>query len=347
MKNDFIQPEWLKANGPNSNIVITSRVRLARNLEGIPFPPRACKEAIKDAVDLIVKAIKSNKCFKVFSHYNMEEVSGIERQLLIENYLISPVFGEIKYGRMVYIDSDGNTSIMVNEEDHLRIQYVTGGLKLEKALHEINTVDDCLEEKLDYAFNDKLGYLSTCPTNVGTGMRISVMLHLPALVMANFMPKIIPTVVQLGLTVRGIYGEGTEAFGGIFQLSNQVSLGLTEEDILGKIKGITLQIVEQESNARKDLKKGAKLQIIDRIYRAFGILKNAYLISSQEALELLSMLRLGVDMEILPSMPMSLLNELIILTRAASLQKYYSRKFAHVQRDKARAELLREKLKDF
>lgn len=347
--SDFIniKPEWLNGEGEHASIVITSRIRLARNLEGIPFPPRAGSSAMKQSLDLVSEAVEKSKCFKDFYGYGMENISAAERQILVENYLISPAFAETKNGRAVYIDSAGSTSIMVNEEDHLRMQYITSGLQLEKAWDKINEVDDCLEKNLDYAFNDNLGYLATCPTNVGTAMRVSVMLHLPVLAMTNFIPKIIPMVVKLGLTVRGIYGEGTEISGGFFQLSNQVSLGLTEGDILGKVKGITLQIVEQENNARKELKQGARLQITDRIHRAFGILKNAYLVSSQEALELLSMLRLGVDMGILPKVSNSLLNELVVLIRPASLQKYYGKKLIPAQRDKVRAELLKEKLAKF
>lgn len=344
MRSDLIYPKWINAEGYLSNIVITSRIRIARNLEKYSFPAHSTKEVLKKVQAHISENIDSSHLFDDFSCYNLDELSEIDSKVLVERHLISKAFGENRFAKTVYIDSTGVSSIMLNEEDHLRIQCIDAGLELEKLYEKINSIDDNLEGFLDFAFNDNWGYLTSCPTNAGTGIRASVMLHLPAMAMSNLIQKMIPSVLQIGLTIRGIYGEGSEITGNIFQLSNQVTLGHSEQDILQKIKGITQQIVETELNARKDLKKEAKLQISDRVNRAYGILKNARLMGHLEAMELLNVLRLGIDLEILNGFPLRLINDLFVLTRPSNLQSYKGRKLNPAQRDKVRADILREKI---
>lgn len=344
-KSPIHNPEWITASGPCSDIVLSSRVRLARNLEKIPYPPRAHFKDLQKSLDLINKTLSKNRYLKDSIYYKLDDLSDLDKQVLVEEYLISPALAQESGPRDILIDPKGALSIMINEEDHLRIQCILSGLQLEKSWSYINKIDDSLEKRLDFAFSDKWGYLATCPTNVGTGMRASVMLHLPALVLTNLIPKVIPTITQLGLAVRGFYGEGTESEGHFFQISNQVSLGLSESDILSKIKGITLQIVEQEQSARKNIQLKVSYQIADKVWRAFGILRHAYMMTSAEALELLSMVRLGVCMKILPAIPMNVLNEMVILTRPAYLQKALGKTLTPAKRDKERAGLMREKLK--
>ncbi|MBI2252624.1 MAG: protein arginine kinase [Armatimonadetes bacterium] len=339
--------DWLKGEGPQANIVLISRIRLARNLEKIPFPHRAGKEDLKKIILLTKEAISKEELLNDFYFLDLEKISDLEQQVLIEEHFISPIFAQQKIKRIIYINPSGNLSIMINEEDHLRMQTLMSGLQLEEAWELIDKVDDSLEKYLDFAFHDKWGFLTTCPTNVGTGMRASIMLHLPALVLTNLMPKIIPTIVQLGLAVRGLYGEGTETQGNLFQISNQISLGLSEKDILTKIIEIASQIIEQEQNARLNLKKGVSIQLYDRIQRSFGIMRHARMITSIEALELLSMLRLGVDLKILPGIPLKALNELFILIKPASLQKFFKEELDPLQRDIKRADIIREKISKY
>lgn len=338
------KPSWITASGLNSDIVLSSRVRLARNLDKIPYPPRANSQDLQKSLDLINKAVNKNRYLKNLIRHKLDDLSELDRQMFVEEYLISPDFAQETGNRDILIDPQGVISIMINEEDHLRMQCIISGLQLEKMWSQINKIDDSLEKNLDFAFSDNWGYLSTCPTNVGTGLRASVMLHLPGLVFTNLMPQVVPSIAQLGLAVRGFYGEGTESEGHFFQISNQVSLGLSETDILSKIKGITMQIVEQENNARKNLQRKVSVQIADRVWRAFGILRHAHMMTSAEAMELLSMVRLGVNIKILPDIPMSLLNEMLLLTRPAYLQKALDKILEPNQRDEERARLMREKL---
>lgn len=347
---------WVKGNGSYSDIVLTSRIRLARNLVNIPFPPKARVQDLKKSQKLIDDAFYSHPYFSArcksqnknyFTKISFDELPEVDKYLLAEEYLVSHAFVNEKGPRAVYFNKNANLSFMANEEDHLRMQSLLSGLELEKTWKLVNKLDDVLEEKLNFAYNENLGYLSTCPTNVGTGMRVSVMLHLPAITMLNLIAQIVPRILQLGLAIRGIYGEGTEAYGHFYQISNQISLGLKEEDIIEKIKGITIQIVEQEMLSRENMLRDLSAQTKDRVWRSFGLLKSAQLISSEEALELLSMVKLGISVKILPDIPVSVLNELFLLIRPAYLQKTLGQFLEPLARDQKRAEVIRKKLEKY
>lgn len=351
---DITALNWLKDPAPVSDIVLTTRIRLARNLVNIAFAPRARLEDLKKSQALVDEVFFNYAYFKdkktgknKFTRLELDNLSAVDKNLLAEKYIASYAFIEEKGHRSVYFNKDASLSFMVNEEDHIRMQALLGGFQLDKAWNLINKLDDALEEKLDFAYNENLGYLSTCPTNLGTGLRASVMLHLPAVTMVNLISKIAPKILQLGLAVRGIYGEGTEAQGHLYQISNQVSLGLKEEDIIEKIESITLQLVEQEKQTRESVLKDLNLQIKDRVWRSLGILRSARMISVEEAMELLSMVRLGVAVKILPPVPARVLNELLLLIRPAYLQKMLGSVLEPLAVDKMRAQVLREKLEKY
>ncbi len=338
---------WMDAVGPESDIVISTRVRLARNLRGLPFPHLLDENTGKRSMQKIRDALPKNGrgIFQGMELVAMSQLSPLDRSILMEKHLISPEHAETNSPhRGVVVNHDGSIAIMVNEEDHLRIQCLLSGLQINQAYQYAQTVDDKLEETLDYAFDSRRGYLTACPTNVGTGMRTSVMLHLPATVMTNQINSLVQNITQFGLTVRGMYGEGTEATGRLYQVSNQVTLGQTEEDIINNLWTVVLQIVEQERHLRDRLIKEMKYQLEDRIMRSFGVLTNARMITSNEALALLSDVRMGMDMGLVPRVNRQVLNELIVAIRPAHLQRAAGREMDPVERDLKRAEIIREKL---
>lgn len=339
---------WMNAEGvPESDIVISSRVRLARNLDKVPFPHLLNDESGGECLRAIEQAWqKSNNTeLKKMELITFDNLGDLDRQILVEKHLISPNHGGSSDAfRGLLVNREGSLAIMINEEDHLRIQCLLPGLQLEECFKEVIKVDDAFEETLDFAFDDRRGYLTSCPTNVGTGMRASVMLHLPALSISGQAAYIFQNISQLGMTVRGLYGEGTEALGNFFQLSNQVTLGQTEEDINSNLIAITVQIVEQERLLRSKLAKEMKYQLEDRVGRAYGILSNARIITSNEALALLSDVRLGADMLVIPKIRIYALNELVVAIRPAHLQKKAGREMDATQRDVERAAVIKEKL---
>lgn len=341
-----IRLEWLKGIGPNSNIALSSRIRLARNLDRYPFPSVASRKELEEVVQRIKEAVSKDPFFKPFSLIMLEDLDELEREALVEKHIISPdqaQNGPKRHGALL-LEKDGVLSVMINEEDHLRIQCFLGGLQLSEAWRIIDKFDSVLEKYIDYAFDEEVGYLTSCPTNVGTGLRASVMLHLPGLVFSKKIGKVIEEVSKIGLTVRGIYGEGTEVLGNLFQLSNQITLGPSEEEIIDKIEKIAVRVIEEEELTRKQILKSKGLELEDSLWRSYGILKHARLISSREALELLSKVRMGVDMNLLPSIDKYKLNELIIRIRPAHLQLGVGRRLSHEERDKIRADIIRENL---
>ncbi|RKJ19482.1 ATP--guanido phosphotransferase, partial [Butyricicoccus sp. 1XD8-22] len=225
----------------------------------------------------------------------IDDLKGLEKRVLVEKHLISPRLAEHATHGAVLLSDQEDISIMINEEDHIRIQCLFPGLQISEALERANVIDNILEERIDYAFDEKLGYLTSCPTNVGTGLRASVMVHLPALILTHQMNRIIPAINQLGLVVRGIYGEGSEALGNIFQISNQITLGKSEEDIIGDLISVVQQIVAQERAAREALVKTSSIQLENKVFRSYGILANSRIIETKEASECLSDVRLGID----------------------------------------------------
>ncbi|WP_350343778.1 protein arginine kinase [Proteinivorax tanatarense] len=329
--------------GRENEVVLSSRIRLARNIDLIPFPFLADNNDQAKVVELVKGAMKNQK---EFSYLSRNSLNLEDRQALMEKHLISMQLVKENKNSGLWINADESASIMVNEEDHIRIQVLLPGFNLENARGKANDLDDLLEQKLDYGFNEKKGYLTSCPTNVGTGLRASVMVHLPGLVITKQINKVLTAVSQLGLAVRGIYGEGSDAAGNILQISNQVTLGQKEEEIIDNIKRVTKQIIDHEHNARQWLLNEKKIEVKDKVHRAYGVLSNAYTISSKEALELLSQVKLGIDLQLLDKERAQIFKELIVLIRPGYLQKLYGQKLDEKQRDIKRAEVIRERLKN-
>lgn len=336
--------EWLKGSGPNSDIVLSSRIRLARNLDKLPFPHWASKKQTKDVLDAVEEAVPKIDLLKKVTVFRLADLDNVDKQFLIERHLMSYEHAQKSDSKAVIIDDEEIISIMVNEEDHLRSQVMQSGFNLFEAWNIISTVDDFLAKELPFAFLPDWGYLTACPTNTGTGMRGSVMLHLPALVMINQINQVLAAISKLQFTTRGLYGEGTQASGNIFQVSNQVSLGHSETDIIENINGLIRQIIEQENQARETLIARNRAMLEDKINRSFGILKSAYIISSQETIELLSMLRLGCDLGIIKDLDRRQVNELFIVIQPAHLQKIENKKLTAQERDIKRAEIIRKQL---
>ena len=338
--------KWMDGSGPDNSIVISSRVRLARNLQDYKFPHCMSEEDAKAVLDLADKAIANSETQwqEELYLYQLNNQMLLEQQILMEKHLISPNFIKQAKPKGLIVNQDDSLSIMINEEDHLRIQCLLPGLQLEKAWETADQVDDYLEETLDYAFDPTLGYLTACPSNVGTGFRASVMLHLPGLVIAGQAAKILSFLSQIGLTVRGIYGEGTEAKGNLFQISNQITLGIDEREIVNNLHVVTKQLIEQEEKAREKLLEQGGQRLADRVLRAYGILKYARLISSNEAISLLSDLRLGIDTGFIQGLEGRILTELMVLTSPGYLQKTAGRELSSEERDARRAEVIRNKI---
>lgn len=337
--------EWLKGQGPNSEIVMSSRVRLARNIDGIPFSHRASKEKQREVISLAHPAIELSPFLKNSCFIDLNELSPLDRQFLRERHLISHELAESKGMRAVVVGEKELVSIMINEEDHLRLQAIESGLQLMDAWRLIDRIESELDAKLKFAFSKEWGYLTACPTNAGTGMRASVMLHLPSLVLTKQIGKVLQAITKLGLVARGLYGEGTEPLGNYFQISNQVTLGQAEEEIIDNIERVIKQIIGHEENARKILLSEGRIQLLeDKVFRAYGILKNVRIIDSAETVQLLSALRLGVDLGLTKDINRQALNELLIITQPAHLQKLQGRTLSPTQRDVKRAELIRERL---
>lgn len=333
--------EWLKGAGPHSDIVISSRLRLARNLEGRFFPHWANKQQSEETMNIIREAIAKTDYLKKTAFLKLSDIDSIDKQFLVERHLMSREHASKSDSKAIVIDEEEIVSIMVNEEDHLRMQVMKSGFDLLEAWEIMNVIDDSLSNELSFAFSGELGYLTACPTNVGTGMRGSVMLHLPALVMMRTIDKVLAAVAKLSFTTRGLYGEGTQATGNFFQISNQVALGHNEDEIIGNINGLIRQVIEHEEQARGILLKQQKNFLEDRIWRAYGILKNAYIISSQETTEHLSMVRLGVDLDVVKDIDRRTINQLFILIQPAHLQKLEGKKINSQERDVKRAQIIR------
>jgi len=331
--------------GPHDRIVMSSRVRLARNLKDGAFPGWAKKPERVRVMELIRPAVESLPEMKDAFSGTMDKLSQLDKQILVERHLISREHAARSAGSGVVLNSEETFCVMINEEDHLRMQALRPGLQLRQAWTAIDRLDSELEKKLSYAFSSELGYLTACPTNLGTGIRVSAMLHLPGLVLGEQINPIIQSVNKLGLAVRGLYGEGTEALGNIFQVSNQMTLGEPETTIVERLEKVLAQIIEHEENARATLLEKKPKTIHNHIGRAYGILANAHSISSKETMNLLSLLRLGVEVGSFPGADRALVDELFILTQPAHLQKQHSEKLSAEERDLLRADMLRERLK--
>ncbi len=324
---------------------MSSRVRLARNIKNVAFPGWAKKPERVKALEILRPAVETLPQMSNSFSESMDNLPTLDKQILVERHLISREHAAKSAGSGLVVNKEESLCVMINEEDHLRMQALRPGLQLKQAWMAIDSVDSELEKRLDYAFSNDLGYLTACPTNLGTGIRVSAMLHLPGLVLAEHINQIIQSVNKLGLAVRGLYGEGTEALGNVFQVSNQMTLGETETDIVERLNKVLLQIIEHEENARTSLLEKKPKMVYNHIGRAYGILANAHSISSKETMNLLSLMRLGVDIGLFPTAERSLVDELFIVTQPAHLQKMYTEKLAAEERDVLRADMLRERLR--
>lgn len=337
---------WMKPGSADSDVVLSSRIRLARNLSGIPFPNRANDKQLGQVMDQVHNILPElEKDGHQYAALRLDSLNPLERFVLVERNITSPAHVEKPCERSIILRDDIAVSILVNEEDHLRIQCMRPGLDLSEAYLTANDIDDLLESQLEFAYSEELGYLTSCPTNIGTGLRASVMMHLPGLVLTKQIQRMVTAATQLGMAVRGIYGEGSEASGNIFQLSNQLTLGYSEQEIVDNLTSIARQVVEQEKQARKSLLSDAGIMLEDRIWRAYGILRFARSMSSQEALALLSEVRLGADLRILDNVDPQVFNELLVTTRPHYLIKQYGKpEYDASERDRLRAKVIREKL---
>ncbi len=337
--------DWMQGIGPHSDIVMTSRVRLARNVRSLPFPGWAEKGDRQLALDSIKPAVDGLSEMKAAFSSELQVLSSIQKGVLVERHLISREHAARSEGSAAVMNRKQTVSIMVNEEDHLRMQAIRPGLNLKAAHSLIDKVDSKLEENLDYAFDEKLGYLTACPTNLGTGMRASAMLHLPALVLGDQINQVIQAVNKIGLAVRGLYGEGTEALGNLFQVSNQNTLGEKESEIIARLEKVIEQIIEHENNARENLLDERGSMVLDQVGRAYAILRYGYVIASKEALNLLSMLRLGTDLGHFPAESRSTIDLLLMQIQPNHLQIEAKSKLSAEKRDTMRAEIMRRQLK--
>src|ERR1700742_20706 len=337
--------ESTRRHGPHDRIVMSSRVRLARNIRDAAFPGWAKKPERVRILDIIRPAVATLPEMKDSFAESMDNLSTLDKQILVERHLISREHAAKSSGSGLVFNREETLCVMINEEDHMRMQALRPGLQIRNAWNAINQIDSELEQKLDYAFNPDLGYLTACPTNIGTGIRVSAMLHLPGLVLDEQINPIIQSVNKLGLAVRGLYGEGTEALGNVFQVSNQMTLGESETVIVERLEKVLSQIIEHEENARQTLMEKKAKFVFNHIGRAYGILANAHSITSKETMNLLSLMRLGVDMGLFPGTSRSLVDELFLVTQPAHLQKQHSEKLSAEERDLLRADMVRERLK--
>ena len=337
--------EWLRGSGPESDIVISSRIRLARNLAEFPFISRASPQDREQIESLLrEQVVKIKQDSKELMYLNVDDLEGLDRQFLVERQLISREHADSEGARGVAIDPAEQMSLMVNEEDHLRIQVMHSGLDLENAWQQINRVDDLIERRVTFAYSKDLGYLTACPTNVGTGLRVSVMLHLPALVITRQIDKVFRSLQKISLAVRGLYGEGSQAMGDFYQISNQITLGRTEQELIAQVGDVVPKLIDYERRARDFLLKESHENLHDRVSRAFGILSTARTISSEETMMLLSSVRMGVNLGMIDGLQIPVLNQLFIHTQPAHLQKLSGTILDTADRNIERAKYLRRHL---
>ena len=340
--------EWLKGSGPESDIVISSRIRLARNLANFPFISRTT-DSDRTEIEKILhgRVDELQATGKVSSetlYVDVGELDDLDRRFLMERQLISREHAESQGARAVVIDQLERFSVMINEEDHLRIQVMQSGLNLAAAWQQINELDDLIEDRVTYAYSEFLGYLTACPTNVGTGVRVSVMLHLPALVITRQIEKVFKSLQKINLAVRGLYGEGSQATGDFYQISNQITLGLTEEELTKMVGDVVPMLIDYERQAREFLIRESHQTLHDRVSRAFGILRTAQTISSEETLHLLSSVRMGINLGLIGELEIPTVNKLFIHTQPAHLQKMFGLELDTSDRNVERATYLRQHL---
>ncbi len=338
--------KWYEQNVPDSDVVISSRVRLARNLENYLFSAKLEEE---NAIELVneVKGLTTSLALaqsRKFYACNISTLTDIDKSAMVERHIVSPLLAEKKQTTGIILSEDETVSIMINEEDHLRIQAIVGGMNLEQAYEEANQIDDITNEKLQFAYDEKYGYLTSCPTNVGTGMRASCMVFLPALSAAGMLQKLLEEVGKYGVTIRGIYGEGTKSLGNIFQISNQKTMGNSEREIIENLKRIVQQVVKQERKRREYMLSVNSDELQDRVYRSYGILKYARQISSDDSMTLLSQLKFGFDTGLIKFDRPFNIHRLMMGVQPGSLQWSLGKIVGSATRDQSRAEYIRKEL---
>jgi len=339
--------EWLRGTGPDSDAVISTRIRLARNFADYPFTTRASNSQKSEIETRAREAMAQPSLTPALEYLSVANLPTLDRQFLVERQLISRELSSVLDGpRGVAFDERESVSVMVNEEDHLRVQVIRSGMALDEAWQQIDALDDAIESRVNYAFHEQFGYLTACPTNVGTGMRASVMLHLPALGITKQIEKVFKALQKINLVVRGLYGEGSRASGDLYQISNQVTLGKSEDQILTEIREVIVMILQYERQARQVLLKERKQAEHDRVARAIGTLGNATMITSEETMELLSAVRLGIHLQLIEEVPFTALNEMFIQSQSAHLQKLTGKTLEPEDRNAERAKFLRNRLRD-
>jgi protein arginine kinase len=336
--------DWLDASGPDSEVVLSTRVRLARNLSDGKFPCCAKEAELEEIRERTLSAVSSSRYLANALVLRMEDIHPLARRVLVERHLISAAFAEDAPGRAVIVGEGELVSAMVNEEDHLRLQCMRSGLSPVDVWRLAGRVDAELERNLHYAFSGDWGYLTACPTNVGTGIRVSVLVHLTALSRTGRIAQILKSVSKLGLSVRGFYGEGSAAQGGFFQVSNHTTLGQSEEDIANTVERVAAQLVKLENEARDELRSRDARRLEDEVWRARGVLSNARLISASEVMDLVSSLRLGAAVGMIDSPDLAMVNRLLVVTQPAHVSRLRGGELSARERDIARADLVRRNL---
>jgi protein arginine kinase len=337
---------WLKGNGPEGDIVVSSRMRLARNLNGFRFGGSMSE----DEQSLLESHLRDRIVDSTFGdgikYFNMNELSPLDQLVLLERHLISVEHFKADHLRGVACDESGTVSIMVNEEDHLRIQVLSAGLALKEQLDRINAIDDALAERLSFSFDTDFGYLTTCPTNVGTGLRVSVMLHLPALGLSKHIQKVFNAVRKVNLAVRGYRGEGSQALGDLYQISNQVTLGVSQDEVLADMSKVLPKVINYEREVRQVLLKDDRKVMEDKVFRAVALLRSARCMSSEEAMVHLSMVRMGIFVGMVDDVEIDTINKLFLIVQPGHLQKKVGRELKTEERDTERASLIRKELQN-
>jgi protein arginine kinase len=336
--------EWLRGGGADADIVVSSRIRLARNLAEYPFLHRADELVRQEIERLLRRHVQPALGGDSATYFDVSTLESLDRQFLVERQLISRELSESQGSRGVCVADRETVSVMVNEEDHLRLQVLRSGFELDACWDEINTIDDRIESSVTYAFSEELGYLTACPTNVGTGIRVSVLLHLPALVLTKEIQKVFKALQKISVAVRGLYGEGSQATGDFYQISNQQTLGKSESQLIKSLKDVVPTIISYERKVRQALVKENRRGLHDQVSRAYGILRTAQTISSEETTHLLSSVRLGVNLGLLDDVPIETVNDLFLQTQPAHLQKISRQHLESAERNFARASYLRQRL---
>lgn len=336
--------DWMVGGDVDTAVVLTSRIRLARNVRLLPFPGWATKDQRRQTMALIQPVVQMMRPMKDAFCQTLSGLTSVQKQVLVERHLISREHAARNEGSAAVIERRQSLSIMINEEDHLRMQSIRPGLNLRVAFDALNDLDDELQESLTFAFDRKLGYLTTCPTNLGTGLRASAMLHLPALVLSEQINQVLNAIGRMGLAVRGLYGEGTESLGNLYQISNQSTLGESEHQIIERLERVIDKVAGHETNARLKLLEDDRLMLHDKIGRSYGILRHAWLIDSKEALNHLSLIRLGANLGFFPHETVRLCDNLLMEIQPAHLQLHSGKKLSPEQRDESRGQIIRTQL---